>query len=185
MLPIQWRIYVLAPSWSVLSGWNAWTDCRVTSRLRMARDGDNWVISETTSPINYAPIVIATTFSPVGSDGSWMRLSIHCRGGRTELIISGPAIARRGDYTISYVVNDGPPVRLAAGSASFGTGAAFPGDVVSLLQALPEDGRISVRVSTRSGYAQDGRFLLSGLRTVREKLAAACKWPHAVAEPRD
>ena len=152
---------------------------------RPGRDGDNWVISETTSPINYAPIVTATTFSRVGSNGSWMRLSIHCRGGRTELMISGPAIARRSDYTISYVVNDGPPVRLAAGSASFGTGAAFPGDVVSLLQALPEDGHISVRVSTRTGYAQDGRFLLAGLRTVREKLAAACKWPHAVAEPRD
>ena len=27
---------------------------------RPGRDGDNWVISETTSPINYAPIVTAT-----------------------------------------------------------------------------------------------------------------------------
>lgn len=153
---------------------------------RAVRDGDNWIISETTSPVNYAPIVTATTFSQGESDGAMMRLSIRCRGGRTELPISGPTISSGGvNYTFSYRVNDGPPVRLAAGSASFEAGAAFPGDVVRLLQALPDEGHISVSVSTRSGYAQEGRFLLGGLKTVREKLAATCKWPHAVAEPRN
>jgi hypothetical protein len=148
--------------------------------------GDNWIVSETTSPVDYAPMVAATTFSRAGSDGPSMQLSIHCRGGRTELVVAGPAVSRRSeDYAISYRINDDQPMQLAAGSPSFGTGAAFTGDVVRLLQSFPEEGDIAVRLSTRTGAAQDGHFLLGGLTMVREKLAAACKWPRAVARPRN
>jgi len=151
---------------------------------RAAGVGDNWIISETTSPVNYTPIVTATAFSRGGSDGSLMQLAIYCRSGRTDLVVSGPAVSGGGaDYTISYSVNDGQPEQLAAGSPSFGTGVAFAGDIVRLLQSLPEDGHIAVRISPRGGAAQDGRFSLGGLKTAREKLAAACKWPHAVAGP--
>jgi hypothetical protein len=151
---------------------------------RAAESGDNWIISETTSPVNYTPMVTATASSRGGPDGSLMRLAIHCRGGRTELVVSGPAVSRGGaDYTISYRVNDGQPVQLPAASPSFGSGAAFTGDIVRLLQSLPEDGHIAVRITARSGAAQAGHFLLGGLKTAREKLAAACKWPHAVAGP--
>jgi hypothetical protein len=145
--------------------------------------GDNWVVSETTSPVDYAPMVVATTLSRGGSDGSSMQLSIHCRGGRTELVVAGPAVRSGEDYAISYRINDDQPVQLAAGSPSFGTGAAFPGDVVRLLQSLPEEGDIAVRLSTRTGAAQEGHFFLGGLKVVREKVAAACKWPRAVAKP--
>jgi hypothetical protein len=149
-----------------------------------AAGGDNWIISETTSPVNYTPMVTATAFSRGGSDGSSMQLVIHCRGGRTGLVVSGPVVSAGGrDYTISYRVNDGQPVQLPAASPSFGTGAAFTGDIVRLLQSLPEEGHIAVRITARSGAAQDGRFLLGGLKSAREKLAAACKWPHAVAGP--
>jgi hypothetical protein len=149
-----------------------------------APGSDNWVVSETTSPVDYTPIVTATALSTGGS--SSMRLSIHCRGGRTELVVAGPAVSRgSGDYVISYRINDGQPVQLAAGSPSFGTGAAFTGDIVRLLQSLPENGHIAVRISARGGAVQDGRFSLGGLKTVREKLAAACKWPGAIAGPRN
>jgi hypothetical protein len=131
-------------------------------------------------------MVTATTFFRGGSDGSSMQLSIHCRGGRTELVVAGPAVSRSGqDYAISYRINDDQPVQLAAGSPSFGTGAAFTGDVVRLLQSLPEEGDIAVRLSTRTGAAQERHFFLGGLKMVREKVAAACKWPHAVANPRN
>ena len=151
---------------------------------RPAGSADNWVISETTSPVNYTPIVTATAYSRGG--GALMKLSIRCRGGRTELAVSGPAVSSGGaDYAISYRINDRPSVQLATGPPSFGSGAAFPGDVVRLLQSLPEEGHIAVRMSNRSGAAQEGLFLLGGLKTVREKLAAACKWPNAVAGPRD
>jgi hypothetical protein len=158
----------------------------ITPPDHRAWSADNWIISETTSPVDYTPIVTAIAYSRSGSERPLMQLSIHCRGGRTELVVPGPALSGAGaDHTLSYRVNDGQPVRLAAGSPSFGPGAAFTGDVVRLLQSLPDEGHITVRISNRSGAAQDGQFLLGGLRTVREKLAAACKWPHAVARPRN
>ena len=149
-----------------------------------APGSDNWIVSGTTSPVDYTPIVSATAVSTGGSDGSSMHLSIYCRGGHTELVVAGPIVSRSGrDYVISYRVNDGQPVQLAAGSPSFGTGVAFTGDIVRLLQSLPENGHIAVRISARGDAAQDGRFSLGGLKAVREKLAAACKWPSAVARP--
>jgi hypothetical protein len=45
---------------------------------------DNWIVSETTSPVDYTPIVAARTVARGGSDGSAMQLSIYCRNGRTE-----------------------------------------------------------------------------------------------------
>jgi hypothetical protein len=153
---------------------------------RPAPAGDNWIVSETTSPVDYRPIITATTSSHGGPNGSSMQLSIQCRGGRTELVVAGPAVSRSGaDYAISYRINDGQPVQLAAGSPSSGTGAAFTGDVVRLLQSLPEEGDIAVRLSTRTGAAQEGHFLFGGLKMVREKVAVACKWPQAVARPRN
>ena len=153
---------------------------------RPAPAGDNWIVSETTSPVDYRPIVTATTSSRGGANASAMQLSIQCRGGRTELVVTGSAVSRSSaDYAISYRINDGQPVQLPATSPSFGTGAAFTGDVVRLLQSLPEEGDIAVRLSARTGATQEEHFLLGGLKTVRERVAVACKWPQAVARPRN
>jgi hypothetical protein len=154
--------------------------------VRTAAGSDNWLVSETTSPVDYSPVVVAATLSRGGSDSAMMQLSIHCRGGRTELVVGGPTVSRRAEeYLISYRVNDDPPVQLPAARPSFGTGAALRGDVVRLLQSLPDEGEFAVRLSPRTGVASEGHFLLGGLKAVREKLATACKWPHAVARPRN
>jgi len=158
----------------------------IASPPRSAPEGHNWIVSETTSPVDYTPIVAATSTSRGGPNSSSMELSIHCRGGRTELVIAGPAVSRAGEeYTISYRINDDQPVQVAARSPTFGAGAAFRGDVVHLLLSLPEDGGIAVRLSSQDGTAHDGYFSLGGLKMVRDKVAAACKWPHAVAKPRN
>jgi hypothetical protein len=144
---------------------------------------DNWLVSETTSPVDYSPILTATTFSRGGSDGA-MQLAINCRRGRTELVVAGPAVLRSAEeYTISYRLNADPPVQLAAVSPSFGSGVAVRGDVVRLLQSLPEEGSIAVRLTMRTGAALEGHFMLGGLKIMREKIATACRWPHAVARP--
>src|SRR4051794_35993884 len=94
---------------------------------RPAPGSGNWIVSETTSPVDYTPILTATTSSRGGSNGS-AQLSIQCRHGRTELVVAGPAVSRSSaDYALSYRINDGQPVQLAAATPSFGTGAAFPG----------------------------------------------------------
>ena len=151
---------------------------------RAARGGDNWIVSETTSPVDYTPIVAANTSSR-GLDGSSMQLSIFCRNGRTEIVITGSALSRKGeDYAVTYSINGNQPVRVAAGSPSFGTGVALQGDVVRLLQSFPDEGEIAIHLSTRTAAAVDRSFSLGGLKMVREKIAAACKWPSAVASPR-
>jgi hypothetical protein len=151
-----------------------------------ASAADNWIISETTSPVDYTPIVTATTFSRDASNDASMQLSIRCRAGRTELVVAGPYFSRsKEDYTISYRINDDPPIQLAAAPPSSGTGVALKGDVVRLLQSFPEEGEIAIRLVTRTGAAQEGHFLLGGLETVRGRLAAACKWPHAAAKSRN
>ena len=76
-----------------------------------------------------------------------MQLSIRCRGGRTELALAGPAITGRGeDYLISYRVNGGQPVQVAAAAPASGAGVAFKGDAVALLQSLPSEGELAVHL---------------------------------------
>ena len=119
-----------------------------------------------------------TFSSPHGS------LGLACGAVGASAEAAGPAVSRSStDYVISYRINDGQPAQLAAGTPSFGTGAAFTGDVVRLLQSLPEDGDFDVRLSTRKGAAQEEHFELGGLKMVREKVAVPCKWPLAVARP--
>ena len=139
---------------------------------------DNWIVSETTSPLDYTPVAIATASSGAGPDGATLLLSIQCRGGRTDLVIGGPAVTRRvEDYVVSYGVSDSQPVVVAVGAPAFGTGVAFKGDVVRLLASLPDRGEVFFRIAARQGGALEGRYALSGLRVVLDRLAVPCKWP--------
>jgi len=154
--------------------------------LQLALTGDGWIVSETTSPIDYSPIATATVSSRKVAGSPEMQLSIRCRGGRTELAVTGPAIKGRGsNYSISYRVNDGQSVQLAGAAAAFGDGVAFNGDVVNLLQQLPGDGELAVRLLPVSGNELDAIFPLAGLETLRAKIGATCRWPHAIAKPND
>ena len=152
----------------------------------VAPAADNWIVSETTSPLDYTPVAIATASSSGGPDGAIMQLSIQCRGGRTELVIGGPTLTRRvEDYVVSYVVNDAQPVVVAGGTPASGTGVAIRGDVVRLLASLPDRGDIVFRVTARQGVALEGRYALAALKIVRDRLAVPCKWPAATRAPRN
>jgi hypothetical protein len=149
-----------------------------------SQTGSGWVISQTTSPIDYSPIATATTSSRKIAGSPELRLSVRCRSGRTELAISGPGITMPGDdYFISYRVNDGHSVQFGGAAASFGDGVAFKGDAAALLQSLPTDGELAVEVMPLRGNVQHGAFPLNGLETLRAKIGATCKWPHILANP--
>lgn len=151
---------------------------------RPASRANGWIISQTSSPVDYTPIATATIATREDASGSRMRLSIYCRGGHAELAVAGPAVSGRGeDYIVSYRINGGQPVHIAAGAAVFGDGVAFKGDAVGLIRSLPSEGELAVHLSPRIGTAQEGIFPLSGLEAARAKIGAACKWPHAVAKP--
>jgi hypothetical protein len=152
----------------------------------VAAAADNWIVSETTSPLDYTPVAIATASSRAGPDGATLQLSIQCRGGRTDLVISDPALTLRAeDYVVSYAVNDSQPAVVAAGTAASGTGVALRGDVVRLLASLPDRGDIAFRVANRQGATLEGRYALAGLKTLLARLAVPCKWPAAAGAPRN
>ena len=148
-------------------------------------DARGWIVSETTSPVDYTPIVTATVLAEGDTNAALKQLSIHCRGGRTELVLGGPATSEGGaDYALSYRLNGGQPVSVAAGRPSYGIGVAFRGDVVGLLQSLPGESSIAIRLGTRAGAVHDAHFSLVGLKAARDRVAAACKWPRTLARPR-
>ena len=152
----------------------------------VAPAADNWIVSETTSPLDYTPVAIATASSRAGPDGATMQLSIQCRGGRTELVIGDPAVPLRAeDHVVSYAVNDSPPAVVAAGAAASGTGVALKGDVVRLLASLPDHGDVAFRVTNRQGATLEGRYALGGLKTLLARLAGPCKWPAIAGAPRN
>jgi hypothetical protein len=149
-----------------------------------ASKADNWIVSQTTSPVDYSPVATATTLSDDGAAEPAMKLSIRCRRGRTELVVAGRGISGRGaDYAISYRVNDGQQVQIAAAPSASGAGVAFGGDVIRLLQSLPDAGSFSVHLAPRTGTAVDGTFSLGGLEAVLAKMATVCRWPHPAAKP--
>jgi hypothetical protein len=145
----------------------------------------NWNISETTSPLDYSPVVIAINRSKVGPTDSAMQLAIYCRNGRTSLAVSGSNMLSRGnDYTVSFINGAAPPA-AAARAQSTATGAELRGDVVHLLQSFPDDGDVIVRLVSPSALPLMGVFALGGLKIVRAKLGAACNWPPAPTRPRN
>jgi hypothetical protein len=146
-----------------------------------APEGTRWITSVTMSPVDYSLIATATRSSREVASGPAMQLSIRCRAGRTELAVAGPAISsRRQDYIISYRINGGDPVQVVA-TPAFGAGITFKIDASALVQSLPAEGELAVHITSRREAIQDGTFSLGGLDLVRETIAAACKWPHAIA----
>ncbi|MDB5500855.1 MAG: hypothetical protein JWR89_757 [Tardiphaga sp.] len=144
-----------------------------------------WTVGLTTSPVDYLPVAAASVAARAdavqGAAPPW-RLTIRCRGGRTEVTVEGAGIAR-GDQAISYQINGGPAVRVGAASPPSGSGVALGGDAVRLVQSLPDGGSLAVRLQAPGRVAAEAAFPLDGLDAVRQRLASVCRWPHALARP--
>lgn len=144
--------------------------------------GPNWIISETTSPVDYRPQIGALTTARVSSQDSPSSLAIHCRAHRTELIISTTGSWKQvpgGDVKVVYRINQEPAVEQRWKTAESGRSLAFPGDVVRFLRSMPDGGRILVRVYAGKSQPNENTFQLIGLDSVRRKIATACNWPQS------
>jgi hypothetical protein len=150
-------------------------------------EGSNWIISETTSPVDYSPQMVATNVSHGSAGDAPSLLSIGCRGGRTELVVatngSWPVSAGTAELNVAYQINNEPPIEQRWRASATGRSAVFKGDAIRFLQSLGDGGRISIRVYDRQGVAQESSFGLAGLTLVREKMATNCKWPPALEPP--
>jgi hypothetical protein len=143
--------------------------------------GPNWIISETTSPVDYRPQIAAlTTARASSSQDAPSSLAIHCRAQRTELIISTTGFwkqATDGEVKVVYRINEEPTVEQRWRPAETGKSLAFQGDVVRLLRSMPDSGQIRVKVYAGKASPSESTFQLVGLDPVRRKIATACNWP--------
>jgi len=140
----------------------------------------NWIVSQTTSPIDYTPLITAAIRLPFSVKHAPNTLAIRCRGGRTELLVRTGGtwrVSSAREVRVDYQINDQPPVRLAWAASADGKTAIYKDDPVGLLQALPEGARLKINVLDGPDSSHEATFPLAGLDAVREKIAAACKWP--------
>jgi Type VI secretion system VasI, EvfG, VC_A0118 len=142
--------------------------------------GPNWVISETTSPVDYRPQIAALTTARASSQDAPSSLAIRCRAGRTELMISTTGSWKQATDSVvkvAYRINEEPSVEQSWRAAETGRSLVFPGDAVRFLRSIPDSGRILIKVYAGNGPPYEGTFQLVGLDPVRRKIAAACNWP--------
>lgn len=138
--------------------------------------GDDWVVSETTSPIDYSPVAVATS-APAGLTGLDLQLAIQCRGGRTDLVLISPhGPARAEDGVAAYSVDAGSWVTLPIAIPPGGGGLVVQGDVVRLLLGLPRTGRLGFRLAVRNEPPLQEWFSLVALHGALRRLAGPCRW---------
>ncbi len=139
-----------------------------------------WVLSETTSPVDYSPLITAVIRSTSSVKDAPTTLAVRCRGLHTELLLrmagTWPA-SRASEVQVDYQINDQPFVRLQWTVSADGKTASYKDDAVGLLRSLPENARLKISVFDRQGLGQEATFQLTGLDSVRKKIGLACKWP--------
>src|SRR5260370_30321066 len=109
--------------------------------------GPNWVVSETTSPVDYRPQIAVLTTARASLQDAPSSLTIHCPAQRTELIISTTGFWKQAtdvEVKVVYRINEEPPVEQRWRPAEMGKSLAFQGDVVRLLRSMPDSGPIRV-----------------------------------------
>jgi hypothetical protein len=150
--------------------------------LQAPPQSPNWILSETTSPVDHKLQIAARTTARAGSKDGPSSLAIHCRANRTELLLSAvspwtktPAI----DIRVVFQINDQPPVDQRWRVADGGRSLAFPGDVVRFINSMPGAGPLLVKVYAGTAAPYQETFELTGLEAVRRRFAKVCTWPSA------
>jgi hypothetical protein len=140
-----------------------------------------WVVSETTSPVDYAPLITAVIHSTSSVKDAPNTLAVRCRGSRTELLLRTEGAwraSRASEVQVDHQINDQPAVRLPWTVSADGKTASYKDDAVEMLRSLPEGARLKISVFARQeGPGPEATFQLTGWDGVRKKIGLACKWP--------
>jgi hypothetical protein len=134
----------------------------------------DWVVTETTSPIDYSPVVIATIRSPDSRQDAPSALSIQCRQHRPEISLRTDGawkIAPAMKVQVGLQMKDRSPWNLSVD----GKVATTTDHAADLLQSLSEGTTLMVTVS--DGVDHAAAFRLTGLDAIRRKVMMACRPP--------
>jgi hypothetical protein len=139
-----------------------------------------WVVSETTSPVDYSPLITAVIDSTSSVKDAPNTLAVRCSGPRTELLLRTEGAwraSRASEVQVDYQINDQPVVRRQWTVSADGKTASYKDDAVEFLRSLPDGVRLKISVFDGQGLGQEATFRLTGLDNVRKKMGPACKWP--------
>jgi hypothetical protein len=142
----------------------------------------HWIVSETTSPVDYSPLITAVIRSTTSLQDAPNTLVIRCLGPRTEVLLRTQGTwraSRSNTVQVDYQVNDQPLARLQWITSADGKTASYGNDAVGLLQSLPDGARLKINVLDRTGAGHEATFQLAGLDAVRKRIAGPCKWATA------
>jgi hypothetical protein len=142
----------------------------------------HWIVSETTSPVDYSPLVTAVIRSTTSLQDAPNTLVIRCLGPRTEVLLRTQGTwraSRSNTVQVDYQIDDQPLARLQWITSADGKTASYGNDAVGLLQSLPEGARLKINVLDRAGAGHEATFQLAGLDAVRKRIAVPCKWATA------
>jgi hypothetical protein len=163
-----------AKLWELLTGEKAATK---TTTSAPPRSG-GWLVSETTSPVDYSPQVSASNLSHATAEDAPSSFAIRCRLRRIELSVSTAGIWKaptNDQIRVAYRIDEQPTVEALWIAARDGHTASFKGDALQLLHSLPNSGLMSISVFDWQGPAHEAVFQLDGLAAVRQKILEACK----------
>jgi hypothetical protein len=144
----------------------------------------NWIVSETTSPVEYGPLITATIRSKSDARDGPNMLAVRCRAQHTEVMVrtDGAWNGRRSDaFQVDYQINDQPIVREQWMLSADGKTAFYRGDPVGLLRSIPDGATLKVGVAHKGMVRREAMFQLNGLDAVRQKVGALCKWAPVTA----
>jgi len=138
-----------------------------------------WTVSETSSPVDYSPLVAATIPARSETGAAPVEMVVRCRGRREELALrmaQVPLASRGREIPVAYQINDQPLVKSRWTASADGKMADYRGDVTGLLRSFSEDARLKIVISDGTGRESEAAFQLTGWNAIRDKLAAACMW---------
>jgi hypothetical protein len=141
-----------------------------------------WVVSETTSPVDFSPLIMAVIRPASQLHDGPSSLTVRCRRGRTELSIwseAGWHSARNDAVLVDHRVNQEPIVRTMWSLSADARTATYKDDAVLMLRSLPEGGLLSISLADGDNARREATFLLTGWTTIRQKIEKLCKWPPA------
>lgn len=147
--------------------------------------GSAWTVSETTSPVDYSPLVTATIAAQSATKDAPTALVVRCHGRGTELglRLQRPLrTSRGGEVPVAYQINDQPMVKLRWTASAEAKTARYRDDAVALLRSFSEGGQLKIAVPDGSGGTSESTFRLAGWNAIRDKIAAACLWTSAAGK---
>jgi hypothetical protein len=144
-----------------------------------------WIVSETTSPVDYSPLVTAVLSSTSNVKNGPNILTIRCRAQHTELSIrtnGAWAVPRGNDLQVDYQISGRPVVRQPWTLSADGKTATYKHDSIELLRSIPDAATLKIAVADRGHVRLAATFEPIGLTGVRQKVGAACKWEPPTAK---